>query len=445
MQYCTSVITLNEVYEIPIDAIKKWHIANHLDDGLPYGYVDFQDRTGDLFAAFEHFQVGASVDITVVNLANMQKRVFPTYRVLKIENDFAIDTSWMAGVVRIWYGHPWFLYKDMTNHAYKPKNIGEQIKDILKDETRGIKFNDERPAPPPNNDFPQLYTDDMDKNFDRTDDTGKFTRYKIAESDWDFIKNKLLPYTAIGQLPAHFYTDDSNDMFYLKSFRNLYKQKPKIVFHQKEEVLQEENNLKRLQDNIRNNNIDLNTGHFIIQSANMVINDFNLIKEIYPSFYIENLEMTTFLKGSKRLANKLRPRSGVSFGNVLPIDAVLASSINGTDAKLIHNRQLIDGLFLLFQTSKELDKMFSLNVVTYFNGHVITVGNTAEIFLAPVEMPNGKKTHWMNGKWLITGVEHFMADNNPRLIFTNTTIIRPSFIGTDTKTSLQSLPLLYEN
>jgi len=440
MQYTGCNITLNQVALVPLDAFLGIQIFNRISEGLTYGYFDMTDRTGDLFALFEHIHVGATVDIEVVNQNDEeQKRPFPTYYVLKIENDFNVDYCW-AGNIRVWFGHPWFLYKDMKNHAYKPKNIGEHIKDILRNKDRGIDFIVDKPSPPPRTKFPDLYHDDMDTNFDKTDDNGKLGRFKIAESDWDFIRNKLLPYTAISRQPAHFYCDDISGLFYLKSFRTLFRQKPKILYHDSCAEYQED-----IIKSCNTHSISLETGHRVIQDAHIVINNFPLIKEIFPSFYIENIENNTFLSGNKKLSLQLRPSNGPSFGNALPIDDLLVTKLNGTSSKVIHNRQLVDALFLLFQSSKYIDEMFTLDITSFFNGSVVTIGNTAELFACRTEIAGEKKNNWLGGKWVISELIHHSSRQNPRVILSTARLIRPAFIGSERSTSLQSFNMLYKS
>jgi hypothetical protein len=81
--------------------------------------------------------------------------------------------------------------------------------------------------------------------------------------------------------------------------------------------------------------------------------------------------------------------------------------------------------------------MFEITVTSMFAGHKVRVGDTAELFIGKVrDAENKTKKHWANGKWLILDIEHFSDDKDKTLLMTKTTLVRPSFVGSDGSTSL---------
>jgi len=430
MQSSAISVILNRITEIDPVYLLGFKLYTSIKEGLPYGYITVDDHYSYIMARFENLQIGASIDITLANFAdNQETHKYPTFYILQLENDFSANSSRLAGTIRIWFGHAWFLYKNIKNHAYKPMNIAELIKKILKDEDRGMAFEAD------------------DDNFDETDDNGKLSRFKISETDWDFIQNKLLPYTTINKMPAHFFCNDRGE-FFLKSFRNLYSENSKIIYTQNEEHLSEETNLKRIKEICEKNNINFGTHHFPVSELHLKIGNEDILKEIYPYFLFENLEDGSFLSGSKKLSNKLRNRSGSSFGNMLPIDNMLMMKTKGTSVKIIYNRQAFDVIPLLFQAARVPDNLFFLTVYTNFIGDKVSIGDTSEINITPIkynERDERSKVHWMDGKWLNVGFEHYTDAEDVEKFLTKSYLVRPSFVGNEDSTSLSMLPLLYES
>lgn len=425
MQNAILKVKLNGQTEIPVHEYHGFKIFASIKNGLPYGYIDIKDRNGSIFAEFDNLQIGTSINLELIDPINTDNIFkYNTFYILQLENDFSLEVTQYAGIIRIWFGHPWFLYKDPKNHAYKPTNSAELIKKILTNKDRGLSF------------------DINNANFDKTDDSG-VNRFKIGETDWDFIQNKILPYISIEQLPAHFYCNELNQ-FYLKSFKTMYKENSKVVFVQKEEALGQDNITKEISAICDKNNIDKKNGAFPISEASIIIGKEEIISELFTNFYFENLNDSSFLNGKKKLGNKLSKRSGESFGNILPIDANYIHSVAGTSVKIIHNRTIIDTLSFLFETSKIADEMISLTIDTPFTGDIITIGQPAELFVSKI-MLDKKRSSWMNGKWLVTEVEHYSIEDESSKLRTKSTLIRPSFIGNEKTSTLAKIPLLYES
>jgi hypothetical protein len=424
MKAIASVI-LNKVTKIQFDDYSGFHLYSSLNEGLPYGYFKIMDREGTTFSQFENIQVGSECFIEIISAQSGKPLVeYPLFYVLQIEDKAESNVGKIAGYIQVWFGHQWFLLKDTKNHMYKPTNNGKLIKKILEDKNRGCEFKI-----------------DESKDFSKTDDKGTIARYKICETDWDFIHNKIVPYTTIKQQPAHFFCDEMGT-FYLKSFKDLYSQNSKFIFMPDGEQAGRKEVAEKIAKVLDKNGIDKQGGHAIMKEFNIKINDQKFNKEFYPSFYLENNVTGKFITGSKKLSNKAQ----ASNADVLPIDDGLIGKMTGSSVKVIHNRQLIDAMSLIFQSGQHVDNMISVSIVSLFCGHKIHIGDTAEIFVVHLWNVNEKKfkDHWLTGKWLVAEIEHYSDEDDFRTMMSKTTLIRPTFVGKPDNLTLTMPILMYK-
>jgi hypothetical protein len=167
----------------------NYHIYSSIDEQLPYGFIDLGDREGTYLAYLNGLAIGMPIEIKFTDTKTSEEVKYDCFNVIKLENDFSLNPGKMAGNFRIWFGHKWLFEKDMTNHSYKP----EPIYKIVKKVTCPCK----------------------DKQIEKTEDTGSYPRYKICESDFDFIKYKLVPFaTANKGQPVHFFVNENDKMFF---------------------------------------------------------------------------------------------------------------------------------------------------------------------------------------------------------------------------------------
>jgi hypothetical protein len=418
-------IVLNKVTRIQFDDYAGFHLYSSINEGLPYGYFKIFDREGTTFSKFENIQTGAECFIEIVSVQNGNPVVeFPLFYVLKVENKMETNIGKIAGYIKVWFGHLWFLLKDTTNHMYKPMNNGKLIKKVLENKDRGVEFKI-----------------DENKHFSATDDKGLISRYKICETDWDFIQNKIIPYTTIKQLPAHFFCDEMGT-FYLKSFKDLYSENSKYLFKPDMEQANRKDVSEKIAKIIRNNGINEQLGHGTIKELEVNINNVILNKELYPSFYLENNTTGKFIKGGKKIANKAKNKDG----DLLPLEDATMGKITGSSVKVINNRQLADAMNLIFQTGKYIDTMFSVTITSQFCGHQYHIGDNIEIFVVPLYNIDEKKfkDHWLSGKWLVSKIEHFSDEDDFRTMMTKTTVIRPAFVGKPDNMTLSMPTLMYK-
>jgi hypothetical protein len=430
-------ITLNGITEVDPEDFMGIHFYESLNDGLPYGYFTINDKTSLYIHKFENIQIGAKVDLILENPQDAKETLtYPTFYILKIENDFSLDPFKLAGTLRVWFGHPWFLFKDDTNHAYNPMNNGKLIKKILEDKRRGLKF-------------------EINKDlFKDTDDSGKFSRYKTSESDWDFIKNKLLPFTTIQQLPPLFFCSllkkkeetKYKFAFNLGTSADLFKQNPKILITPSQEAISEPPNYKEIGEVCSKNNIDPENDIYYYQGIQLKILNEKDIKLLYPRVYTEDLKRNKFLILGSQAKNNLAKKSGSTFGNLLPLDVLFMNLTKGSSVSLIKNRRLIDSLSLILSSTKNLDTMFSIIVDTNFCGDKITIGDTIELFIPFVKLDEKDKIPWMRGKWIVYGIENFTdsSSGDKYKVSSKIYLNRPSFIGNLNDTTLSMYQMLYE-
>lgn len=424
-------VTLNKITELcgpnaGYDSFSGLRLYNSIETGLPFGCFYFSDKSGRTFAEFENLQIGAIIDLALISIDDENNKFeYPEMNILWIENDFELSASQMSGVIKIWFGHPWLIYKNTKNHCYKAASTTELIKKIVLDEDRGKKFEID------------------DSLFEVTDQNGGYSKFKVCETDWDFIQNKLIPFTAIEEQPAHFYCDE-NGKFHLSSYKKLYKSTPKLLFHGQEGSITENSDVEKMNSIITESGIP-NSAHMVIQTASLKIGSDEINTDIFPSFFFENLASGTFINGSKRAANMLSQRNGSNFGDLLPLDQLMMLNIKGTSTKVIRNRQAVEALTFLFETAKRMDGMFKLLIESNFNGNFLTVGDTVYIYLPSIKIEGAEKLkeHWLNGKWLVTSVEHYSEHNAPKTLKSKIQLERPSFIGDDNNTSLIATPMLY--
>jgi hypothetical protein len=433
-------INLGGTTEIHPGDCTGFYLYQSINDGLPYGYIDLLDRSSVMINNFENMEIGSNVYITLRNVQNDEEFLkYPVFYLLKIENDFELDPFKFAGTIRLWFGHPWFLFKDSTNHAYNPMNHGKLIQKILEDKTRGIAFEVNKDK----------------KLFAISDDSGEYSRYKTCETDWEFIQDKLLPYTSIAQLPplffCHMYKKKEESVykfaFNLTNSTNLYEQKSKIIITPTQEALVEGNNAKLIEQICIKNNIEPDVDIYFFQSLSLMISYEDSIGLINPVVSTENISNGKFIRLDCDLSSASYPSEGSNFSNLLPLNNMFVETTNSTWAGTIKNRLLIDAVTLMYSCGKELESTFSLVVNLNYCGDKVTIGDTVELFVPPIteEGSDSGKVSWLNGKWVVNTIKDFSSGEEPPTRASSEVILtRPAFIGDKNTTSLSKIQTLFE-
>jgi hypothetical protein len=433
MNPCFAEITLNGTYEIDSGNIIGLKIISDLEEGLPHGYFDLNDNNGEIFANFQNLSIGSTVQINIFNFdisakarVNKTEPVFveyPEFYILRLYNDGSGNPGAMSGDIRVYFGHPWFLFKDVKNHAYAPAKISELIKKITKSEDRGLAFDVE------------------DANFSTTDDSGSITRYKSCETDWDFIQNKLMPYAMSSENPLHYFITDRGKI-YLKSFKNMYVQKAKAIYAPPTNSISPEI-ITAMQKAREKDGIDEAFGTVNTFEIEVYISNDKLNSELSPNFYLENTVNGTGITGGKLLANKLAPMMGPSFGNLIPLNFTFPFKSKGTSCKVVHNRPLNDSLALLFSSASVVDDIFTVIMSTDYIGNLVSIGDTVQIFFDKVKEDKKKLTHWLQGKWVVKRTEHIQDSEDKTKFSTRSVLARSNFVGNKETTSLKDVSFLY--
>jgi hypothetical protein len=423
-------ITLAMASKLDHGKLNDFRVFGDMYEIIPHGYFVIKDGDGHMFSEFNGFAVGTPVDIKITSDDEKETFQYPTFYITQVENNCSADSSTFAGDIKVSFSHPWALLKDVTNHAYEAMNGSDLVKKVLEDEHRGEKFTVNS------------------KNFKKTDDSGKYARYKVNETDYDFLINKVIPYCSIDQNPAHLFCNEKGD-WYLNSMRELFKENSKIVIGPKPEdvALKDVGDaIGKLFDSIGIGQKELfNTSMSAVQISDPVIN-----AEIYPSFILENANSGGSAVANKQPGNILKPHSGKSFGNILPIDAQLMSRTTGTKTKTIINRSLVDAFTVMFAGADVLDHMIRVVIETDFVGQFANAGSTVDVVLPKVvyddsgNKEKGKYDSWISGKWMVVRIEHGVAEGNARQFNSKLYLCRPSFVGNEKTTSILDLSSFYE-
>lgn len=411
------LVKLNDSFEVPVENYVGFRLFNSFKEGLPYGYVDLKDIEGTLWSEFNSLALGAKVDIAIVNtsasttpmlLENGDRIKLPTFYLLNDFNDCAFDPNGFQGTVRIYFGHPWFLFKDVKSHVYKG-NISKIIQDILKDKSRGMSF-------------------DYDKqDFGKTDDNGKLAKYKFGETDWTFIQDKLLPYAVVNEQPAYFFTTELG-RFKLNSLKGLYKQTPKIVLTKNEEDLSHQD-IEKLTEKMKTYGLMVGEDNYPYSNPKCWIGNDRSASEIYQFNNLEYVQRDAFVSMYQRPSNNLTTsKRPDSIAGIMPIDKQFVRKSYGTSINTVRHRMFSDGARLIQNNTKNIDCLFNVEVETFFVGNKANLGDTVHL------MTNSN--HWMDGKWVITEIEHFSEETSSTTLKTRMVMSRSSFIGSVNNTSL---------
>jgi hypothetical protein len=419
--------------------VVEFEIDSGFEQILPKGHVKIADQSSKSIAQFWGLSIGTEVTVELYDFEDVTNTPIikypqkgPKFVILKVTDDDAYNPSKLAGDIVVEFGHPWYLFKDATNHAYPQKNYTELIKMILKDDKgRGFAL----PA--------------EDKFFAKTDDTGRQNKYKCGTTDYDFIMNQVLPFCTNGQLPMYFFCDDYGN-FTLKNFPLLYKEKATILLRPNDQDMSDPNSLKAIKD--IGNEVGLKTDDvvFPIAGAKLSIGGRDVAEAMMVNWAAESTATASYANGAKLIGSKLTPRSGKNFGNILPIDLVAMGKLSGTSYKIAKNRPLTDAMSLVFASAKPLDSIISLTLSAGYVGEKITTGGTAYVAFPMLAYGETEtygekiaKSPWMNGKWVVAGLRH-KYEISSSSIKSNLDLWRPSFVGNEKSTSLLMYGLMWE-
>lgn len=383
-------------------------IKNSLENGLPFGYIDFNDTDGDILSKFNNLQIGAAVDFKVVQDEQDEEFV----QNLKIE-DWVIlrviaknrEKNGNNLLVRLIFGNKMFLYKDMTNHCFAPQSNSEIIKQVLEDETRGCSF--------------ELVESDYPDN-------EPIKRFKVQESDWEFLKNKIVSVSSYKKTPMYLYSDLSSK-FHFSSIATMSSKNPNALLYLTQNTEEEGKALEQFINNYNAKELDQPI------EFTLDIGQKEALESMNRQFSIFDSKMCTVFSGVKGPMSKIENDSS-QLAKYYPIDfSFAATTQNGSSIATINNHDLNDAYNLLNNSLKGFDGMFTLSIKTRFNSELLNVGSCIALFYS--------KNHWANGKWILTESELLVDKMGNSSI--DLKIVRPTFSGKKSKTTLENYGSLF--
>lgn len=382
--------------------IESFTIVNSIEDGLPFGYMDITDAESRMLNAFNSLQVGASLNIKALYDENnpqsddIKKLEITDWVILYVE---PYSTEGKSAVLRVYFGHKMFLYKDMKNHCFEPQTNDKIIKRVLEDQTRGCKF-------------------ELDE-FD-TPDNVPIKRYKVQESDWEFLQNKVVAYSSYKKTPMYLYSN-LNNKFYFKSTSSMFSKNPEIGLY----FLSDNGDSQAFEDFIQMYSLKKQE---LIKDWSISIGNKDAVSEMNRQFALFDNQTGMTFTGIKGPTAKIENDSS-SLAKYYPIDYLFQSTSScGSSIAKLNNHQIDDLYNLLNRSLKDFDGMFTLKIKTDFNSALLNIGACVAIFFG--------ENHWANGKWILKDSKIALDRNGNSAI--GITLCRPTFSGNKLKTTLEN-------
>lgn len=408
--------TLNEMTSLSSKSVflRGFHLYSSIYSGLPLGYFDLVDERGDNFLdELENLYVGIPVSFKLYTNGEDEDLdenfTIEDYVIIKIEVIGSEDMDRPGGIIRVWFGHKLFLYKDMENRAYPPLDGLSLIKRVLDDESRGFKLEYKK------------------KNLDSVD-FYKTNRYKCLESDWEFLQRKVIPYCLSGKLPVFLYIDIKNTVF-LRSFKSMMTTEPKIIFSPN---AVDEDSAEDFQE-FKSSNQTAKMFD-VMKNIRISISNDDAQKSLRKKFYLEDSEMKAVLSGIKGMSNISGEEGNLSKSVVMSY--TYGSIGNGSSTMAVRNHSLDDEVALLQGSATYLDSYLNISFTANMNTTAFTVGETVLIYV--------KKGHWLNGKWVITSMTMRSPSDDTDTLRIDYNVSRPTINGKMSTTTLAYPSMLYK-
>lgn len=415
----------------PATVIEDFYIEAGVKWQFPRGILIFRDRDGFLFSQFR-FPIGTIVNVFLqesdptqsgasnsIPIATTEEPIpFVDLIVVGIKNagEFSAETA--AGKFALVLAHPWLLFKDYNNHAYAPMPGYELVKKVVKDPSRGYKI--------------KLKEDNVAK----TDDAGKYPRYKVNTSDDAFLMKNVLPTCSIGGGAAYMFIDEFGE-FQLQSYKTMFSRTPKVAFvPPTPSFLGVGDDYKA---KLSNEGVDIKA-FLSYSSIKVSIGGQDIteqIKALSPHIYMEHNLTRRVIVGTSRSAAWATSQNKKS-----PIVSSLMKAIGNTDSRTFINRTVDEAVALNTNANGVLDEMFLVDIVVPSSGNLAPTGSTAHLLILPSEA-SGKKTHWLSGKWLVVENKHF-AEGENLIAYTNVTLARPTFMFKKGSSTIENEEIFYE-
>lgn len=403
------------------------------DEDYPKAILKIRDDAGTKLSQFYGLAIGTSMRVAVVDpvIASASKATkadsemkFCELKIASIGTVFT-DANKLSGILQILAVHPWAFFKDFTSKVYQGKPNSEYIKTIMKSDARGWAF-------------------DVDESYiDSSDEDGIQPRYKTYESDFDFIKNKLLPNTLISKNPPIFWIDELNRPR-LTTFSNMFQNEYSSVAVLQSVASSYSETLSQLTSKCE--------GHlFLYESLTARIGneDYNLLSSsLKYAFMIDpNAASGGTIEGlfSPQLA--ISTASGNNIGDRLPYAIEYLNGVDQTDRIISRNKTSKDAFSSLKQSMAPSYDTFQLDIEGPFAGNIVKTGENIYLYF-PAMSSDGKiketgntKYHWIQDKWNVKSVRHYLDKEN-EMMRSHITVCRPSFLYNSSNTTILMPALL---
>jgi hypothetical protein len=364
---------------IPDVSVKSIKVFASIFSSYPGAEIIIDDPEGRFLSAL-YTKPGANITIAaqsggVETSSNSPVLTFCPFRVIGISNKGVLLTDnemvqlgSLGGDYVIHLSHPWAMQSDWSNHAYRAK-ASEIVRKVVSGSNRGFAF--------------------TKITIDPTDDAGNITRYKIGESEARFIHMKILPYATIDKQASYSFVDELGG-FHLRSFLRMYNQEPKIAI------------LPPRSDAVAT-----------LWDEKSTIEQMPL----YDGAWWIGRKFLEQIGNFKKVIYVEDSLSQISFVANLPYQPAIpgytlmkkeyVDNVKVTDVSIYPYRNFEDAVRLNVNNNGVMNEFFQVSVTVDFAPDLAVVGQTALLRIAGYETT---KDHWMNGRWLVAGAEHFQKD-----------------------------------
>jgi len=378
--------------KLPAEFIETFKVSTSIYTSYPIAEMIINDNEGRMNAMLT-IKPGNFIQFNFQDVdsgANYQLTPFVVSGIEQVGHSEGLPNSGkmasLGGMVKIHMCHPWEIYTDWSDQAFDT-NISSIVSDLANQAKKGWSFSSVK--------------------VDKTDDSQGTIRYKLQESETEFILNKLLPYATIDHQAVYTFVNEKNE-FHLHDFASMFSAvSTAVILPRPEELSQSPSVATALKGELGSL-----PPHFITDGTWYLGRDFkNMIRAIQPNLLMEE------------------PKAGIAFGGNFSYQTPIpgytllkntyVTSLTNTSSYAIPHRVLDDGLRLLINQVGILNSFLEIKIVTTLIFDIALVGGVINLLLASTPEV---ATHWMNGKWLISGADHFLSQGQ---YFTQLTLIKP--------------------
>ena len=386
-----SFYVTDEKFEIPFTTVSSFTLYSSIHSSYPFGEIVLDDPEGK-YLTYLGIKPGNIINIVATPIFEIDdplvisksKEVYVTpMRVVSLKNPDVNETdgkiSSLGGKVTLNIAHPWAIFSDYSNRSFS-KKCSQIIREVIQqgNNKRGFKFE-------------ALSIDD-------SDDTGAVVRYKLGESEAKFIHSKVLPYTTINKMPAYSFIDEIG-VFHLHNFKKMYDQTPLML----------------LIPPIREGFGGLLTDADASKSIHQLLNgSWDIGSEFKNQF--GNFKKTVYVESSSdRVTFLAQMPYYPSIPGYVLVQNSLIEDVSAASGSITSNilpfRDFEDAIRLDVNSNSIMDEFFQIKVTTTLAIDVVQVGSPIELrLMGEPYATDSKKTHWANGKWLVTRAKHFSID-----------------------------------